>query len=243
MRPGRIEPGERVGQIGRDLIGLDDDQVEVGTRVSARRPWPGPWSRMIVPVSAMATAQPVTTPLRRSSSAAGSGGSSRASVISAGNPASHPPGSSSGMTNRAGDRVGPGGQHAGDGGGKAGFRDALHDGAVIGDALGEQPGDAGVVVGPQVLPGQRRVRRIGIGPGPPPGPGRPRRWRRGCGPGSGPSRGAHDRVPLVRAHQARKDSGGGAGASRVSVQPRSGGGSRLIRPFLATTLRLAEAAR
>ena len=48
-----------------------------GTRVSARRPWPGPWSRMIVPVSAIATAHPVTTPAIWSSSAAGSGGVSR----------------------------------------------------------------------------------------------------------------------------------------------------------------------
>ena len=50
--------------------------------------------------------------------------------------------------------------------------------------------------------------------------------------------------PLVRAHQARNDSGGGAGASRVSVQPASGGGSRLIRPDLADhACRPAEAAR
>src|SRR6185437_481722 len=53
----------------------------------------------------------------------------------------------------------------------------------------------------------------------------------------------HGRPPLVRAHQARNDSGGGAGASLVSVQPASGGGSRLIRPDLATSRPLKEAAR
>ncbi len=38
MRAGRVEPGERVGQVGRDLTGLDDDQVEVrdqGERAAA----------------------------------------------------------------------------------------------------------------------------------------------------------------------------------------------------------------
>jgi hypothetical protein len=38
VRAGRIEPGERVGEIGRDLTGLDDDQVKVrhqGERAAA----------------------------------------------------------------------------------------------------------------------------------------------------------------------------------------------------------------
>ena len=30
MRPGRVEPGERVGQVGGDLVLAHDDQVEVG---------------------------------------------------------------------------------------------------------------------------------------------------------------------------------------------------------------------
>ena len=51
------------------------------------------------------------------------------------------------------------------------------------------------------------------------------------------------RPPPVRAHQARNDSGGGAGASRVSVQALSGPGRRRIRPPRATTRRLADAAR
>ena len=40
-----------------------------GSRLSARRPWSGPASSTIVPVSAIATAQPVTTPSRASRSA------------------------------------------------------------------------------------------------------------------------------------------------------------------------------
>src|SRR6516225_3460873 len=73
-----------------------------GTRVSARRPWPGPWSSTIVPVSAIATAQPVTTPKIPSSSRADSGGSSR-TILSApepGSSASHSGGRPSGTTNR-----------------------------------------------------------------------------------------------------------------------------------------------
>ena len=58
-----------------------------------------------------------------------------------------------------------------------------------------------------------------------------------------PGAAAHHPPPRVRAHQARNDSGGGAGASLVSVQPASGGGSRLIRPDLATSRPPREAAR
>ena len=50
-------------------------------------------------------------------------------------------------------------------------------------------------------------------------------------------------APRVLDHQARNDSGGGAGASLVSVHPASGGGSRLIRPDLATSRPLTAAAR
>ena len=47
-----------------------------GSRLSARRPWSGPASRTIVPVSAIPTAQPVMTPSRPSRSSWDSGGSS-----------------------------------------------------------------------------------------------------------------------------------------------------------------------
>src|SRR4029079_17375851 len=53
----------------------------------------------------------------------------------------------------------------------------------------------------------------------------------------------HGRPPLVRAHQARDDSSRGAGASLVSVQPASRGGRRPLRPDLATSRPLKEAAR
>src|SRR5580692_9322622 len=54
---------------------------------------------MIVPVSAMATAQPVTTPAIWSSSAADSGGVSLARAMLAGSSASHSAGSPAGTTN------------------------------------------------------------------------------------------------------------------------------------------------
>src|SRR5580698_4607720 len=56
---------------------------------------------MIVPVSAMATAQPVTTPAIWSSSAADSGGVSLARAMLAGSSASHSAGSPAGTTNGA----------------------------------------------------------------------------------------------------------------------------------------------
>ena len=115
------------------------------------------------------------------------------------------------------------------------------------------PPARGVVVGAQVLARQGRVRRVGVGVGALGVGGPPRLRPRGGARGqlAAPSAvplaarilarialfgGGHDRGPLVLAHQARNDSGGGAGASRVSVQPFSGGGSRLIRPDLATSL-------
>jgi hypothetical protein len=52
-----------------------------GTSVSARRPDAVPPSRTIVPVCAIASAQPVITPSTTSSSATGSGGSSGTSSI------------------------------------------------------------------------------------------------------------------------------------------------------------------
>src|SRR5665647_2856745 len=56
-----------------------------GTRVSARRPWPAVWSRMIVPVTAIPAAAPVTTASTASSSCALSAGSSRTASRPTGN--------------------------------------------------------------------------------------------------------------------------------------------------------------
>src|SRR4029453_19320659 len=128
------------------------------------------------------------------------------------------------------------GDGRGEGGGP-GLRHALHDGAVVGGALGEQGGDVvpgGGVGGAPVPAGQRLVRRVGVGIAV--------RVVGGADPGQDLVSGgaAHD---LVLDHQARNDSGGGAGASLVSVQPASGGGSRLIRPDLATSRPARPAAR
>ena len=49
--------GDRVGDVGDDLVGARRRRrARSGTRVIARRPWPGRWSSTIVPVSAMPTA-------------------------------------------------------------------------------------------------------------------------------------------------------------------------------------------
>jgi hypothetical protein len=68
-----------------------------GTRVSARRPWSAPPSRMIVPVSAMATAQPVTTMSTRSRSYEVGIGSSRRTASA---PASQASGTPAGAATR-----------------------------------------------------------------------------------------------------------------------------------------------
>src|ERR1035441_4859019 len=184
---------------------------------------------MIVPVSAMATAQSVTTPAIRSSPAAESGGSSPAPPIGAGQP-----------------------------GRQVGFGDSLDHRAVVGDPLGEQVHDvtgASVVVRAQVLARQRgvgcvhvradRIARPGVDPA------AVGRAASGAGRGADPGQNlvpgglgsGHRPVLLVRAHQARNDSGGGTGASRVCVQPPSGGGSLLITPERAISLPPWDAAR
>ena len=49
--------GDRVGHVGaRPGRSRTTQTCRSGTRVSARRPWPGPWSSTMVPVSAMPTA-------------------------------------------------------------------------------------------------------------------------------------------------------------------------------------------
>ena len=53
QRAGRVEPGDRVGDVGDDLVLATMQTWRSGTRVIARRPWPAPWSSTMVPVSAM----------------------------------------------------------------------------------------------------------------------------------------------------------------------------------------------
>ena len=57
--------GDRLGHELDDLLGRDDAEWWSGTSVIARRPLTPPPSRTSVPVSAIATAQPVTTPSSR----------------------------------------------------------------------------------------------------------------------------------------------------------------------------------
>src|ERR1700760_2905145 len=122
----------------------------------------------------------------------------------------------------------PGGQNAGDSGGEARFGEAFDDGAVGGGPLGEQGHDVAVVVGPQVVAGQGPVGGVDVrargGPDRGPDPGQDLVPAAHCAPPRPPG----SPWSWVRLHQARNDSAGGAGASRVSVQALSGGGSRLI---------------
>jgi hypothetical protein len=229
VRPGRIEPGERLGQVGHDLIGPDDHQVEVryqGERATALTG---------------AVIQDDGPGLGDRDRAAGHdsrhlvefGRGQRRGIPghldAAGHPFRREPGR---HHDGPGHGAGPGRQHPGHGVSQTGPGHALHHGPVVGDALGEQVRDVAGVVRPQVRAGQRRVLRVHVGRA---GPG-----AEGTADPGQHLVAAHRRV---LAHQARNDSGGGAGASRVSVQPLSGGGSRRMRPDRPTTARLAAAAR
>ena len=199
VRPGRVEHG-RTRRARRRRPGPRDDDAawKSGTRVSARRPWPGPWSRMIVPVSAIgdrAAGDDAAHPVEFGRGKRGLVAGQRDLAGQFGQPS----GGEFRLVPRTGrGSGGPGGQHAGDGGGEASLRDALHDGAVVGGAFGEQGGDVvrgGVVVGAQVPRGPaRRRRRVGVavralaGRWAAVGRRAAAGWRRGSWPGSGPSR-------------------------------------------------------
>ena len=82
QRPARVERGDaRRGRPRRPGPARTTHTWWSGTRLSARRPWSSPPSSTIVPVSAIATAHPVTTASIRSSSALDSGGSSAMASI------------------------------------------------------------------------------------------------------------------------------------------------------------------
>ncbi len=57
-----VELGDGLGDESDDLIDPDDAEVIVGQEGRARRPWPGPPSRTIVPVCAIPSRQAVKTP-------------------------------------------------------------------------------------------------------------------------------------------------------------------------------------
>ena len=166
VRTGRIEPLERVGQVRGDLTGLDDDQVEVGHQ----------GERAAALTGAMVQ-----------DDRAGFGDRDRASRNDPGHlvefgrrerrfvagqlDAWGQRGQPSGRESvRHDEGTGCGGgtlaQDAGDGGGESGLGNPLDDGAVVGGALGEQFRGVvrgRIVVGAQVPPGQRRVRRVDVG--------------------------------------------------------------------------------
>ena len=58
QRPVGVEQGDGVGTSATTWSARTMQTCRSGTRVIARRPWPGPWSSTIVPVSAMPTRQP-----------------------------------------------------------------------------------------------------------------------------------------------------------------------------------------
>ncbi len=183
-----------------------------GTSVSARRPCSGPASRTIVPVSATATAQPVTTasaasrsatdracvPSRRTSRAVEP---RRRDAVRGDDPAQATLGQDAGDRGR--ERIGTGGDD---------------EGPVVDQPVREQ------------LEQRRRPRRVeplgAVRPGRRPGR-RGRTRRRRPDPAEDLLAGGHDERP---AHHWRNDCRGGAGASRAVLHARSGGGRVRIRP-------------
>jgi hypothetical protein len=160
VRPPRIQPGERVGQVGRDLIGPHDHQVEVrhqGERAAA-----------------------LTGPVVQDDGS-GLGDRDRAAGHDARHPVEFGRGQRRGVSGqvdpgrpprqgepvRHHDRPGhdgdPGGQHPRHGGGRVRARgDALHHGPVVGGTFGEQVHDVTGMVRPQIRARQRGVGRVDV---------------------------------------------------------------------------------
>src|SRR6266566_3411778 len=165
VRPGRVEPGERVRQVRGDLVLAHHDQVEVGhqgeraaalTQAVVQDDGPG------LGDGDRAAGDDAAHPVEFGRGKRGLVADQRDLAGEFGQPSGGEP---VWYHERAGRSGGPGGQHAGDGGGEAGFRDALHDGAVVGGAFGEEGGDVvrgGVVVGAQVPAGKRGVGSVGV---------------------------------------------------------------------------------
>ena len=68
QRSGRLQSGQRLGDIGNDLVGEDDAEVVVRDQREDATTLPAEPSKINVPVSAIATAQLVITPSTPSSS-------------------------------------------------------------------------------------------------------------------------------------------------------------------------------
>src|SRR5690348_17869787 len=140
VRPGRVEPGERVGQVRGDLILAHDDEVEVGhqgeraaalTRsawavVQDDRPGLGDGDR--------AAGDDAAHPVEFGRGQRGLVAGQRDLAGQFGQPVAGEP---VWYHERAGYSGRTGGQHAGDSGGELRLGDALHHSAVVGGALGE----------------------------------------------------------------------------------------------------------
>ena len=187
----------------------------------ARRPWSGPWSSTIVPVSAIPTRASVTTASIRSRSAAGRPSSTTAPGTSTPRPG--------GTTTDA-----PAGSAAATAADRASAGHRVDDRAVVGDPLDEQRDQVDRRVGGT----PRRRRHLGGC--------RPVDVREGgADPGQDLVAGAHRRPPsvprCVRCHQARNDSAwrrgqvpgsgpGGGGPGQPSGRAPTAGQRRTAEP-------------
>jgi hypothetical protein len=161
VRPRRIEPGEPVGQVGRDLIGPHDHQVEV--RHQGERPAALTW--------------PVIQ-----DDGPGLGDRDRAAGDDPGHPVEFGRGQRRGILGQLDPgprgqpfRRDPGRHHDGPGHGVTASRQhpahrvgqarkshPLHHGPVVGGALGEQLRDVTGMVRPEIGTRQRRVLRVDV---------------------------------------------------------------------------------
>ncbi len=212
-----------------------------GTRVIARRPWSGVWSSTMVPVSAMPTRAAVTTATQASSSAALSTPASPevsegSSTTARGTGTSSPAGTTTGPGPVGRRRCAPPARRRCSARPPRGSRRRVRRRGPPA-RRGHPRGSPGSRAAPP--PARRRRPRARRRPARrAPGRGSPRAPRPapavdvGVGVGSvidsscGGVSAVGVRPPSVRCHQARNDSGGGAGRSRAPVQAAPGPGRR-----------------
>jgi hypothetical protein len=164
VRASGIEDGERVRQVRGDLTGPDDHQVEVwhqGERAAALTGAVVQDDRAGLGDRGRAAGHHPRHPVEFGRGQRRLVGGQLDSGWHRGQPLPGEPGRHREGARRGG---GPGGQHPGDGGGEIGpGRYALHHGTVVRGAFGEQVHDVTAVMRAQVIPGQRRVRRVDTG--------------------------------------------------------------------------------
>ncbi len=164
---GRVEPGERVGQVGGDLVLAHDDQVEVGHQGERAATLAGAVvqdDRAGLGDRDGAAGDDAAHPVEFGRGKRGLVAGQRNLPGQFGQPAR---GSPSGTTTGPGTAAARAASTRATAAARRRPRpDALDDGAVVGGALGEQGGDvvrSGVMVGTQVPAGQRGVGRVGVG--------------------------------------------------------------------------------